>query len=857
MELLERSLLLERLAAGLERARGGAGSLVLVGGEAGAGKTSLVQRFVEDCPPPVRVLWGACDPLSTPRPLAPFRDMSELEPLLGRGLGRHALLAELLEELQLHTVTVIEDAHWADEATLDALRFLGRRIARSRSLLVVTYRDDELGVDHPLRAVLGDLATTTGSERLHVPPLSVEGVRILAEGLALDPERLHRITGGNAFYVSEVLAAPGWTVPVSVADAVLARVSRLSPSARALVDLVSLGPGGLEVEVAERLTGDAGEALDEAVERGVLVASGARIRFRHELARLALVDAIPSGRRRRLELSVLDELEQRGADSARLAHHADAAGAAERVLRYAPEAAREASARGAHREAARQYERALGYADELPTAELADLLMLWTEERVGFDQPPNRIRLLERIIELRRQCGDTRGLGQALTALSLTVWGTGRNADAAALVDEAIRTLEPLSPGPELAHAHAARSIQEALARHGHETLESGARAIELAERFDAPVALHLALCAVGGARLACFGDAAGIADLERSARLGLENGDDFAVGRALGNLGNTLGELRRYGQAIAYLEQAIAFDDEHDLDGQGGYARSWLAKVRFEQGGWDEAEQHAEQALVHRDVLVLIPITALCVKGRLRVRRGDPDGDAFLDEAWALAERTGELRRLWPIAAGRAESAWLNGRADRIEELVRPTYEHARTLGLEWAVGELGFWLWRAGADMELLDGGAEPYALQARGEWARAAAAWRRIGCPYEVADALADGDEAAMRESLAILTELGAEPAADRVRVAMRRAGVKNVPARPRASTVAAPARLTRRQLEVLALVESGLSNAEIASRLFISEKTAGHHVSAILQKLGAASRGEAASVARKLGIVSARR
>ena len=144
-------------------------------------------------------------------------------------------------------------------------------------------------------------------------------------------------------------------------------------------------------------------------------------------------------------------------------------------------------------------------------------------------------------------------------------------------------------------------------------------------------------------------------------------------------------------------------------------------------------------------------------------------------------------------------------------------------------------------------------PYALP----WREAAEAWRRLGCPYEEAEALAEGDEAALRESLAILTRLGAEPAAELVRARMRRAGLKRVPARPRASTIAAPAQLTRRQLEVLALLESGLSNAEIASRLFISEKTAGHHVSAILQKLGAASRGEAAAAARKLGIGAAGR
>jgi predicted ATPase len=276
VELVEREPYLDRLEACLEQARGGSGRLVLLGGEAGAGKTSLARCFVESRTDRVRVLWGACDPLSTPRALAPFYDMPPVAPLLDARLGRYELLTALLGELRLHTVLVAEDVHWADEATLDALRFIGRRVAGARSVVVATYRDDELGAGHPLRAVLGDLATASGCERLHVPPLSPDGVRALAAGSALDPERLHRTTGGNPFYVSEVLSAPGLTVPASVADAVLARASRLSDEARALVDVVSLSPGGLETEIAELLAGETHDALDEAVERGVLVASGAR-----------------------------------------------------------------------------------------------------------------------------------------------------------------------------------------------------------------------------------------------------------------------------------------------------------------------------------------------------------------------------------------------------------------------------------------------------------------------------------------------------------------------------------------------------------------------------------------------------
>jgi hypothetical protein len=255
----------------------------------------LARALSEGLPDGFRVLWGACDPLSTPRPLAPFQDMAPLAATLAEERGKHGLLTALLDQLSVETVMVVEDAHWADEATLDALRFIGRRVTGTRGVVLVTYRDDEVGADHPLRAVLGDLATAPGCERLHVPALTPEGVRVPTAGAALDPDHLHRVTGGNAFYVSEVLAAPGWTVPLSVADAVLARVSRLPPDARNLVDLVSVAPGGLEPEVAARLLDDLGPALDEAVGRGVLVLSGARVAFRHELARLAIEGALAVG----------------------------------------------------------------------------------------------------------------------------------------------------------------------------------------------------------------------------------------------------------------------------------------------------------------------------------------------------------------------------------------------------------------------------------------------------------------------------------------------------------------------------------------------------------------------------------
>jgi DNA-binding CsgD family transcriptional regulator/tetratricopeptide (TPR) repeat protein len=854
MPLVEREELLTRLGACLDEAPT-AGRLALVGGEAGVGKTSLVRQFVDACPDGVRVLWGSCDPLSTPRALAPFQDMPPFAPLLVERHERHALLTALLDELSIRTVTVVEDAHWADEATLEALRFVGRRVTGTASVVIVTYRDDEIGVGHPLRTVLGDLATAAGCERMQVPPLSPDGVRALTADHALDPNSLHRITGGNAFYVTEVLAAPGGSVPLSVTDAVLARVSRVSAGARALIDLVSIAPGGLEPEIAARLVDDAEAALDEAVERGILVLAAGRLSFRHELARLAIEGAVAVSRRRVLHARLLEVLESRpGADLARLAHHAEVAGDTARVLRYAPAAAREASARGAHREAARQLERAVAFADAVPDAELADLLFLLAEERIGFDTPADRAALLERVVALRRRLGDARGLAVTLALLARTFWTTGRIREAFARLDEAVEILEPLPEGPEHARVYAAYSLQ-AMLSHRRDAVLWGTKAIELAERVGAPAALRMALNSVGAVHIR-FERLEGVDELERAARLAAADGDDFEVGRALANLGGGLEEIRQYELAVPYLERAVEFDEEHDLDALAGHARAELAKVRFEQGRWDEADRLAEHALRYREASLGTPIFALSVRGRILARRGDPEAEPVLSEAMTLArgiDDVGDIQWVWPPAAGCAELAWLAGRPAEIRELVTPVYERACELGVRWAIGELGMWLVRAGALDRLPDDVPPAFALRGRA----AAAEWRRIGCPYEEAEALAGGDEAAMREALEIFTALRAEPAADRLRERMRRAGVRRVPARPRASTRSAPAQLTRRQLEVLALLEDGLSNAEIARRLFISEKTAGHHVSAILRKLGAGSRGEAAAAARKMGIAAPRK
>jgi len=238
-------------------------------------------------------------------------------------------------------------------------------------------------------------------------------------------------------------------------------------------------------------------------------------------------------------------------------------------------------------------------------------------------------------------------------------------------------------------------------------------------------------------------------------------------------------------------------------------------------------------------------------VLGRLQARRGAPEAAATLDDALRVARATGELQRLGPVAASRAEHAWLDGDRVRAAAAAGEVYELALSRGDPWARGELAYWLWRAGTPVRPRDDDPEPYARAIAGDWRGAAEAWGRLGFPYERADALADADdEAACVEALAVFDDFGATRAAARLRRRMREAGVARIPRGPRPASRAGPAGLTPRQREVLALIARGATNAEIAEALVITPKTVDHHVSAVLRKLGVASRREAAAAASRL-------
>jgi DNA-binding CsgD family transcriptional regulator/tetratricopeptide (TPR) repeat protein len=859
VELLERSQQLAKLGAQLASVvESSEGRLALVSGDAGVGKTALLRRFCADLDG-VRVLWGACDALFTPRPLGPLLDVapalgSEFTELVEVGALPHDVAMALLRELAARspTVLVLEDMHWADGATLDVLRLLGRRAASVPALVVASYRDTELGRFHPLRQVLGELASAGTSARLRLSALSADAVARLAEPYRTDAAELYRTTGGNPFFVTEALAAGEETVPATVRDAVLARAARLSAQAREVLDAVAVTPPQTELWLLETIADDALPALDECLVSGMLTQTNGSVAFRHELARLAVEEAIAPNRELALQRAVLAALSssQTPATDARLAHHAERSGDGAAVLRFAPAAGARASALGAHREAAAQYARALRFAGDLPREQHARLLQRRAYECYLTAQDEQALAATEQALACHRELGDQLQEGDSLRWRGVVLSNLGRRAEAMQSLHAAVELLRRLPAGRQLAMAYCALASLSTLSEDAPAVARWAGLATELAERLGDTEAQVNALASVGCIE-ALQGLPEGRGKLVRALELSEEQGFLLHVGRVRILLGMAGCRARSLDEMERAAEAGRAFCDEHDLLVHGRYLlamRSWIA---LERGDWSDATDRV--ALVLSQSCTLSCLQARVVLGLLRARRGDPDPWTPIAEAEKVAERTGQLWWLWQVAAAKAEAAWLEGRSETVAEQVEATFRLALEQRSPWPIAELAWWRSRAGIDEDVPADASGPFLLQLHGEWAAAAEAWRDAGCPYEEALALAEADDdGALREALDQLNRLGARPAAAIVARRLRERGAHGVPRGPRPTTRANPAGLTTRELEVLTLIGEGLRNSDIAARLYLSEKTVHHHVASILRKLSVRTRQEAATEAHRLGV-----
>ena len=802
MRLLERESALADLGAALAAARAGRGRVALLSGGAGMGKTSVVRTFLAGLDRRTRVLEGACDDLLTPRPFGPVHDMSRsARPALARALAEGvaqsiftALLDELTDEAGgAATVLVVEDVHWADDASLDALAFVARRVEGLRALLVLTYRDDEVPVVSLLQRVLGGLRSPV-AVRIPLGPLSARAVTQLA-GEPGAGVHVYASTGGNPFFVTELLAAEQDGLPASVSQAVLARVARLPEPTRVLLNMLAVVPARAETGLLDEVFPDWPEAAAAAEERGVVAVHGGALAFRHELARRAVEEAMPLSRARRLHARVLAALRDGGADPARLVHHAERAGDDDALVEVAPLAALAAASAGAHREAAAHYRRALRLADRYTEVERADLLEAFTVEASTTCLIGEAMQAAEGALALREAQGDPSGVGRNLRWMSSLAWLSGRRADMERRLTAALEVLEVQPPGADLAMAYSDLAVRIGLYGGQRDEAErTMARAVSLAEELGDPVVLGYVLSRVGLVQAAFYADDA---MLRRSLDQARQTGQHLDAGMAYQGLAWDAVLRRDQATARRWIGEGIAYLEPREILGPLQYLRGLQATTELSAGDWAAAESTARWVLAQQGGRGITGVHARATLARLHVRRGDADQAAIMvRDLWEVAETCGLLHHVAPAATALAEHAELTGQWDAAVPPLRGVRALASRLGVSQVADEAGYWLYRAGdldsGDLNSgeLDGAADandPYTVRRAGDWRASATRWEQLGCPYERATALADADdEEALLTAVKLADDLGAAPLAARVRRRLRAHGIRGVPRGPQPTT-----------------------------------------------------------------------
>lgn len=851
--ILERERELGRLAGLLDEVAVAGGRVALVRGEAGMGKSALVHRFVEQANGRAQVLMGSCDDLLTPQPFGPIWDVARDQPAIARQLTQggdgRAVMEALLQLLSREhpTVLIIEDTQWADEATLDAIKFLGRRVGRTNGVLLLTFRDGEVDADHPLRQVIGELRAQN-VVRIQLQPLSAEAIAHMIGDHPFSVDEVLGLTGGNPLFVTEVLASGVAGVTSSIQDSVLARASKVSPTARRLLHLVSVIPGAVDRGLLGRLMEPSADDVNGCVQQGLLEVHDGTVSFRHELQRRAVEASLAAEDRRNINKLVLDALGGEG-DPARVVHHAREAGDVAALVEHAPLAARSAMAIGSQREAVAHFRTLEDHTDRFDSAERAGLLEDWAraESYLGDERA---VQLVTDSIALRRALGDDEALARALTFAVSVYERNGLMEQATASAHEAVAMLNARPPSATLAAALTQQGwLLFMRGTDDRRALELADEAIRIADDMDNDMAAVRAMI-WKGAITHNMGDREGFSLVEEAHQRAAKGGFRYEETIALVNLAGMSADVREIARASDLVRRAHDTAARYEIRALETYTQAMHAEILLWQGDWEQAEDTATAAL---DGPGHAATVAWRILGQIQARRGRSEAGVILERVWSYAERSGQLQQMDPAASVMAEYAWLAGDHDeRRLAIISSTIEQALAAGPPWPSGALAFWSWKLGLLDSVPKHTPEYYRAIVDSRPEVAAEFWRSRGVPYEEAVALMHGTETDKRRAIELFDGLDAAAAADRVRLALRAEGV-SVPRGRSMSTRSHAAGLTTRQAEVLDLLAEGLSNPQIADRLFISHRTVENHVAAVLMKLDVPDRHSAADVARDRGLV----
>lgn len=719
------------------------------------------------------VLAGAADDLTTSRALGPVRDIIEQLPAASRppstGLPQPDDVRTTLERLAASSgrpvVVVLEDLHWADDATLDVVRFIARRVRALPVVLVLTHRVEAAEVGSPLRRLLGSLR---GPEvvRVVLEPLTLDAVASLAAGSSHAPDDVYRSTAGNPLFVTELLAAPPDTVPHTIRDVVLARCSLLPEDTFEALCRLAVVPARIERWLAGELVDGGQQTWSPAEHAGLLDGNATHVWFRHELVRRAVEQTMTASERVGAHGAVARLLHERGGEAARVVHHAALGADADLLVTVGPGAAAEAQRIGAHRQAVQHLQTVLDHADRLTPGVHAELLTRRAHSLYLLNRFQESLACAERAVVIAETLGETGPLAEALLTLGRTaLWAQGPTA-AGAIERRALDLLGD-DGDPELraiAHADLARALGElvtvgSVAQGNPLALDHASRASALAEQLERPDLRGYALMYRGAERLA-LGDAAGTSDLDQAVSL-LTSAPraDLAV-RACVNASGAAFRAGQFADAERYVD--LGFHHCQDAEFFSGEYRLGLtrASVRAATGRWSEAVAELEAMLGFTGEPGIMAPLARSLLARLHARQGRfDDAQRVLDPTDSSAEST-EIRVQGPVVIARVELAWLAGADADLARLAAPVLEHAGETANAAIQAELSRYLQRAGLAPPAVAAAPEPWASGLRGDWKEAARRWEARREPYEQAlELLAGNSPAARTTAYDLLRTVGA--------------------------------------------------------------------------------------------------
>jgi DNA-binding CsgD family transcriptional regulator len=864
MKLIERDEFLVLLQTTFENTGQNEGHCILVSGEAGIGKTSLIKRFCQDKKRNYKIFVGTCDALFTPRPLGPLCDILWQMKDFGEGgnlqtKDRAELFTRFLQALEdqrTATVIIIEDIHWADEATLDFIKFLARRITQFHCLFILTYRDNEIHSQQAMRNVIGQIPPDTFT-RLRLTPLSRQAVEGLSAERGYNGEEVYSITNGNPFYVNEILASYSPGVPVNIRDSILSVYNRLDEQTKHVLQILSVLPTRFEVRYLKKMEPMYAEAIQNCLEFGILICSGGFVFFKHELYRRTIESSLSPFVRLMWNKKILDlflkSFEQHG-ELERIVHHAKNANAADLVVKYAPLAASQAAFVGAHTEASKLYFSAIEYYQGNDAEVLIRLYDAYAYECYLTSQVNEAIIYAGKSLKFLQEGNNAEKTGNCLRFLSwlYSFYGDKEKSEFYATQSIAVLADQPSSRAKAMAYSNMGRL--KALWDERDECILWSEKAMAIGNQLNDREILCHARSNKGTilSRNPSSRDE-GLKILQQSLDDALKNNYEEHVSYSYVTLASIAVMMKNYKSAKELLEEATRFCEERDLDLGTIYLLIYRARLLLETGFWTEAHHISESFFKNETYSSIIQVGPRVIAGTIRMRKGDVDVLPMLLEAKQRAFKTSDLQKILLSTTALLEYEWITTQVVLEKEDLDYVIMTIREEGNIYENSSFAFWLLKARKQKLMLAEFFEGYRMDDTSRASAAASIWERLGCPYEQALALFEGNYADKRTAIEIIHNLGADAVYEKMKFEMRASGIKKIPRGLMKSTKSNPANLTRRELDILHLLKEGLHNKEIGAKLFISSKTVSHHISAIFFKLDVNSRVKAVQAAIQLEII----